>query len=149
MADGVVKFNIDKTIILSNPPAEEFLHNWFFSQENEEKVLIPEKLNDMLDEILKTREETVGEITFGGQTYVAILTLLYNGDNIRSIVTVIRDMTEEKRLEKMKSDFVSNISHELRTPISMLQAIVKPLLTVWLKPKTRYENLHKSFMKNL
>ncbi|EUJ32915.1 two-component sensor histidine kinase [Listeria floridensis FSL S10-1187] len=128
MADGVVKFNIDKTIILSNPPAEEFLHNWFFSQENEEKVLIPEKLNDMLDEILKTREETVGEITFGGQTYVAILTLLYNGDNIRSIVTVIRDMTEEKRLEKMKSDFVSNISHELRTPISMLQGYSEAII---------------------
>lgn len=128
MADGVIKFNIDKTIILSNPPAEEFLHNWFFSNENSEKVLIPSKLEDMLDEILKTREEQVGEITFGDQTYVAILTLLYNGENVRSIVAVIRDMTEEKRLEKMKSDFVSNISHELRTPISMLQGYSEAII---------------------
>lgn len=37
MADGVIKFSVDKTIILSNPPAEEFLHNWFFSPENTEK----------------------------------------------------------------------------------------------------------------
>lgn len=128
MADGVIKFNIDKTIILSNPPAEEFLHNWFFSNENSEKVLIPSKLEDMLDEILKTRDEQVGEITFGDQTYVAILTLLYNGENVRSIVAVIRDMTEEKRLEKMKSDFVSNISHELRTPISMLQGYSEAII---------------------
>ncbi|WP_167628733.1 ATP-binding protein [Listeria valentina] len=128
MADGVIKFNIDKTIILSNPPAEEFLHSWFFSQDNEEKVLVPEKLNQMLDEILNTQAETVGEITFDGQTFVAIMTLLYNGDNIRSIVTVIRDMTEEKRLEKTKSDFVSNISHELRTPISMLQGYSEAII---------------------
>ncbi|WP_088809623.1 MULTISPECIES: ATP-binding protein [Listeria] len=128
MADGVIKFNIDKTIILSNPPAEEFLHNWFFSNENNEKVLIPKKLEEMLDEILRSRDEQVGEITFGDQTYVAILTLLYNGENVRSIVAVIRDMTEEKRLEKMKSDFVSNISHELRTPISMLQGYSEAII---------------------
>lgn len=128
MADGVIKFNIDKTIILSNPPAEEFLHSWFFSQENEEKVLVPEKLNQMLDEILSKRTETVGEISFGDQTFVAIMTLLYSGDNVRSIVTVIRDMTEEKRLEKTKSDFVSNISHELRTPISMLQGYSEAII---------------------
>ncbi len=128
MADGVIKFNIDKTIILSNPPAEEFLHNWFFSNENKDKVLIPKKLEAMLDEILLSRDEQVGEITFGDQTYVAILTLLYNGENVRSIVAVIRDMTEEKRLEKMKSDFVSNISHELRTPISMLQGYSEAII---------------------
>ncbi len=128
MADGVIKFNIDKTIILSNPPAEEFLHNWFFSSENKEKGLIPPKLSRMLDQILEVQEEQVGEITFGDQTYVAILTLLYNGENIRSIVTVIRDVTEEKRLEKMKSDFVNNISHELRTPISMLQGYSEAII---------------------
>lgn len=128
MADGVIKFNIDKTIILSNPPAEQFLHDWFFSMENEDKVLIPPNLDLMLTNILETREEQVGEIVFGDQTYVAILTLLYNGDDIRSIVTVIRDMTEEKRLEKMKSDFVNNVSHELRTPISMLQGYSEAII---------------------
>lgn len=128
MADGVIKFNIDKTIILSNPPAEQFLHDWFFSTENSDKVLIPPKLDEMLSNIWKTREEQVGEISFGDQTYVAILTLLYNGDDIRSIVTVIRDMTEEKRLEKMKTDFVNNVSHELRTPISMLQGYSEAII---------------------
>ncbi|MBC1434684.1 ATP-binding protein [Paenilisteria rocourtiae] len=128
MADGVIKFNIDKTIILSNPPAEQFLHDWFFSTENEDKVLIPPNLDQMLTNILEAREEQVGEIVFGDQTYVAILTLLYNGDDIRSIVTVIRDMTEEKRLEKMKADFVNNVSHELRTPISMLQGYSEAII---------------------
>lgn len=128
MADGVIKFSVDKTIILSNPPAEEFLHNWFFSPENTEKVLIPTALNDLLNDTLDKKESQVGEITFSDRTYVAILTLLYTGEHVRSIVAVIRDMTEEKQLEKMKSDFVNNVSHELRTPISMLQGYSEAII---------------------
>ncbi|MCD2224999.1 cell wall metabolism sensor histidine kinase WalK [Listeria cossartiae] len=128
MADGVIKFSVDKTIILSNPPAEEFLHNWFFSPENTEKVLIPVALNDLLNDTLEKKESQVGEITFADRTYVAILTLLYTGEHVRSIVAVIRDMTEEKQLEKMKSDFVNNVSHELRTPISMLQGYSEAII---------------------
>lgn len=128
MADGVIKFSVDKTIILSNPPAEEFLHNWFFSLENSEKVLIPVALDDLLNETLDKKESQVGEITFADRTYVAILTLLYTGEHVRSVVAVIRDMTEEKQLEKMKSDFVNNVSHELRTPISMLQGYSEAII---------------------
>lgn len=128
MADGVIKFSIDKTIILSNPPAEEFLHNWFFSPENAEKVLIPVALDNLLNDTLEAKESQVGEITFADRTYVAILTLLYTGEHVRSIVAVIRDMTEEKQLEKMKSDFVNNVSHELRTPISMLQGYSEAII---------------------
>ncbi|EHU5359641.1 HAMP domain-containing protein, partial [Listeria monocytogenes] len=128
MADGVIKFSVDKTIILSNPPAEEFLHNWFFSPENTEKVLIPVALNELLNDTLEKKESQVGEITFADHTYVAILTLLYTGEHVRSIVAVIRDMTEEKQLEKMKSDFVNNVSHELRTPISMLQGYSEAII---------------------
>ncbi|MBC1610109.1 cell wall metabolism sensor histidine kinase WalK [Listeria welshimeri] len=128
MADGVIKFSVDKTIILSNPPAEEFLHNWFFSPENSEKVLIPVALDDLLNETLDKKESQVGEITFADRTYVAILTLLYTGEHVRSVVAVIRDMTEEKQLEKMKSDFVNNVSHELRTPISMLQGYSEAII---------------------
>ncbi|EAF1390369.1 HAMP domain-containing protein [Listeria monocytogenes] len=128
MADSVIKFSVDKTIILSNPPAEEFLHNWFFSPENTEKVLIPVALNELLNDTLEKKESQVGEITFADHTYVAILTLLYTGEHVRSIVAVIRDMTEEKQLEKMKSDFVNNVSHELRTPISMLQGYSEAII---------------------
>lgn len=128
MADGVIKFSVDKTIILSNPPAEEFLHNWFFSPENSEKVLFPVALDNLLNETLDKKEPQVGEITFADRTYVAILTLLYTGEHVRSVVAVIRDMTEEKQLEKMKSDFVNNVSHELRTPISMLQGYSEAII---------------------
>src|SRR5690625_1265712 len=50
-----------------------------------------------------------------------IMTPLYDQSFVRGAVAVIRDMTEERRLDKLRKDFISNVSHELRTPISLLQ----------------------------
>ncbi len=46
---------------------------------------------------------------------------LYEGHYIRGAVAVVRDVTEERRHDKLRKDFIANVSHELRTPISMLQ----------------------------
>src|SRR5699024_7125924 len=40
---------------------------------------------------------------------------------VRGAVAVVRDMTEERRLDKLRKDFIANVSHELRTPIALLQ----------------------------
>ena len=40
---------------------------------------------------------------------------------------VLRDVTEERRVENLRRDFVANVSHELRTPIAALKALVETL----------------------
>ena len=40
---------------------------------------------------------------------------------------VLRDVTEERRVENLRRDFVANVSHELRTPIASLKALVETL----------------------
>jgi two-component system phosphate regulon sensor histidine kinase PhoR len=42
-------------------------------------------------------------------------------------VMVVRDLTEKRRLEKMRRDFVANISHELRTPVASLKLLAETL----------------------
>lgn len=43
------------------------------------------------------------------------------------ILVVINDQTEQKRLERMRTDFVANASHELRTPLASLTGFVETL----------------------
>jgi len=45
----------------------------------------------------------------------------------RQLLVVVQDLTNLRRLETMRSDFVANVSHELRRPISSLKAMAETL----------------------
>ncbi len=67
--------------------------------------------------------------------------LLVDGQSIRAAVTPIldedgttagavglfRDITESQRLEQTRRDYVANVSHEMRTPLTAMRALVEPL----------------------
>lgn len=46
----------------------------------------------------------------------------------RLILVTVRDLTEQRRLERMRADFVANASHELRTPLASLTGFAETLL---------------------
>ncbi len=48
-------------------------------------------------------------------------------DNI-SVIIIVTDITKEKLIEKQKSDFFANASHELKTPITVMQGFAEVLL---------------------
>lgn len=123
MADGVITFNKDGTILITNPPAERFLHSWYYEQdkENKDTAAVPSKVMELFELAVSTEKEQVGEISIQGRFWVMIISPLYNNKYIRGAVAVIRDMTEERQLDKLRQDFIANVSHELRTPIAMMQ----------------------------
>ncbi|MAW40255.1 MAG: PAS domain-containing sensor histidine kinase, partial [Kiritimatiellaceae bacterium] len=49
-------------------------------------------------------------------------------DSIGALI-VMRDVTHLRHLEKVKTDFVANVSHELKTPITAIQGFVETLLS--------------------
>ncbi|RTR30388.1 HAMP domain-containing protein [Robertmurraya yapensis] len=123
MVDGVITFNRDGTILITNPPAERFLQDWYFEQDGRAKSTeeVPTKVMELFQLAVNTEQEQVGEIHVQGRFWVIIVSPLYNNKFIRGAVAVVRDMTEERQLDKLRQDFIANVSHELRTPISMLQ----------------------------
>lgn len=128
MADGVITFSKDGTILLTNPPAETFLQLWYYEQGNEKLDELPPKVVELFQKAVETEKEQIGEISFQGRYWTIIVSPLYNQKDIRGAVAVIRDMTEERKLDKIRNDFVANVSHELRTPISMLQGYSEALI---------------------
>ncbi|MFC0523109.1 ATP-binding protein [Pontibacillus salicampi] len=123
MADGVITLNRKGDMLVTNPPAERFIDAWYFEHNQEEQMIntLPEELQQLLQEVISSESEVMTELTLQGRSWVVIMTPLYDKSYVRGAVAVLRDMTEERRLDKLRKDFIANVSHELRTPISMLQ----------------------------
>jgi two-component system, OmpR family, phosphate regulon sensor histidine kinase PhoR len=52
------------------------------------------------------------------------------------VIVILRDITELRRTETVRRDFVTNVSHDLRTPIASLKALVDTLLAGALEDET-------------
>lgn len=124
MADGVITLTRDGEIIVINPPAKQFILDWCFENNIEfdnYNDQLPDELKLILQKIIKDEKEVLQELNLQGRDWVTIMTPLYDNSYIRGAVAVIRDMTEERQLDKLRKDFISNVSHELRTPIALMQ----------------------------
>lgn len=130
MADGVLTFDRKGSILVSNPPADRFLQIWYYEQgilEGSEEIL-PHELKDLFQRVVTLEKEQMTEINIQGRSWVVVMTPLYNQSFIRGAVAVLRDMTEERRLDKLREGFIANVSHELRTPIAMLQGYSEAII---------------------
>jgi two-component system sensor histidine kinase ResE len=128
MVDGVITLDVRGNVVLINPPAEYMLNTWRFEENVEDTNAIPKLLFSIFEKVVETEEEQVGSISAQGRFWTIAMAPLYKHKIIRGAVAVIRDMTEEKRLDKLRKDFLANVSHELRTPLSMMQGYSEALL---------------------
>lgn len=130
MADGVITLSRDGSILMTNPPAERFLQAWYYQQgmNDENGDELPPEVRELFRRVVTLEKEQVVEVNLQGRNWVFLMSPLYNQTYIRGAVAVMRDMTEERRLDKLRIDFIANVSHELRTPIAMLQGYSEAII---------------------
>jgi two-component system phosphate regulon sensor histidine kinase PhoR len=126
MDSGVIAVDKNYKVMIINPYAE----NIFGIKKN----IIGEKLlNNIRDfefeDILKNKENNK-EITifWPEKRELRIKTAdIINGEEQIGIVAVIHDVTDIKRLENIRSQFVTNVSHELKTPLTSIKGFAETL----------------------
>ena len=126
MGDGILVIDSMSEVTMVNRAAERL----FKLSENEAtghvfiEVVRDHELDGIMQRCLKTGEQQIGmvETEPRRQFLRMIATPLGNGS-----LVLLQDITELRRLETVRRDFISNISHELRTPIASLKVLSETL----------------------
>lgn len=130
MTDGVIAFNIEGKIIHINPAAKAFLE--ITDNENTfEKIF--EKLNvDInMEKIIYLENWTSSEqkIHINDKNFNLFFASFKNeNDRPAGVIVVIQDITEHVKLDEMRKEFVADVSHELKTPITSIMGYADTLL---------------------
>lgn len=128
MADGVLVTTRDLEVVLHNPACMRLLE--FSSSAPPAGKLLDYIEDDNLYEALKdllvnteARDECVSQELVRGQKHLRALSAPVYGPEHQVIgtVTVLQDITSFKELDQMKSDFVHQVSHELRAPLAAIK----------------------------
>ena len=127
LEDGLILCNESGLIISSNNVAKKFLNKKLNSRNIYEFIEIAEFKN--LEE--SNQKDNLNE-EFHFQTSdilkrSLIIKVKKIEDNLFAILLL--DMTSQRNLEKVRRDFVANVSHELRSPLTSLVGFIETLLS--------------------
>ena len=95
------------------------------------EVIRSHELREIVNESLRTSQNVRGEIGWlqnKKQLTLDVQATPLAGNPSPGVVLVLNDISELKRLENMRQQFVANVSHELKTPLSSIKAYTETLL---------------------
>ena len=134
LAEGVVAFDADQNVLFANDRAAALLD---FPPEPAvgrplAEVTRHEAIHAAAARCLQGGGPYRVNIDLGGDAgtclAVSVAALPNGGEAAGGAVMVVNDVTEIRRLERLRQDFVANVSHELKTPIANIKSSIEVLL---------------------
>jgi two-component system phosphate regulon sensor histidine kinase PhoR len=132
MADGVLVLDADERVVLSNPAAERVLDRALVGRglaeitRDAELVSLARSVSSSDTKMRLIEFHAGGGDASGGGERRWIQAVATPLPEQRRLL-VLQDISELRRSEVARRDFVANVSHELRTPVAALKALVETL----------------------
>lgn len=131
MMEGVIAIDRHQKMVFINPGARRLLsigdaigpgHRLY------EAVRIPAFLETVEESLNSGDMQTLEYRSMRENAYHVLVAIPILKGPHAGVVVVVRDISDMRRLEAMRRDFVSGVSHELKTPLTVIQACTETLL---------------------
>lgn len=131
--NGIILIGCDRQILYINPMACGLL-----GVKEDEALKRPQvvfsrsyALFSSVDRVFHERQAAKSEMVlhhFGSRILETNMVPILNGLDFEGVLVVLNDITGLKRLETIRKDFVANVSHELKTPLSSISGYAETLM---------------------
>lgn len=157
---GVILLNEDREIKVCNPAVNEILSTNVYGYLGRDytDIIQSSEITRLVNKAIKRDKPQNKEVVLYLQSERVVdvnVIPIINVDEENNYVVLLYDITEIKRLEQVRTDFVANASHELRTPITALKGfsetlldgamndpeLLKEFLEIMLKESTRLDTM--------
>ena len=144
MTDGIIAFNMKGDIILINPAAKKFLS--IRPEDNTfEDIFGKFELGINMEKIIYLENWTSTEQRIQVEDrYVNVFFAPFKDEKERpdGVIAVIQDITEHVKLDNIQKEFVADVSHELKTPITSIMGYADTLLEGGYDEETKIKFLN-------
>jgi two-component system phosphate regulon sensor histidine kinase PhoR len=145
MVEGVIVMDREGRVLLVNPRAREMLSIWgeFKGRPVPEIIRFP-AVDQALQDAAESDGIVVRELHIESDKKRALLmhaTGFPQSDPRDGTVAVFHDVSELRRVDAVRRDFIANASHELRTPLTSIQGFADTLAKTEVSPEQRAQYL--------
>ncbi len=139
---GLLRVNRERTITSANQVAHTLLARspGALIGRSVMEAFVDHRIADLAREAV-SRGAAQRELVFAGEPQPALLVLARRGARDESLWISLQDISELRRLRRIRAEFVDNLSHELRTPLTTVRLLTESLTmeldTMELPPRVR------------
>lgn len=130
MTDGIVAFNMEGKVILTNPAATRALE--ILPSENTfEEIFGKLDIDINMEKVIYLENWTSSKQRVQiKDKYITLFFAPFKDENDRpsGVIVVVQDITEHVKLDNMRKEFVADVSHELKTPITSIMGYADTLM---------------------
>jgi PAS domain S-box-containing protein len=149
MSDGLIVTNCSGQVVLINPVALKMmrLNQQAVIGKTVDDLIHNDGLKNQISETLEKVQKSTNSTTMQVQTederflHSSITPLLDENHNCLGTVTVLRDITEEKKVEKLKSEFVRLVAHELKAPLGAIDGYLNLILEGYISDTLQVDDM--------
>jgi two-component system phosphate regulon sensor histidine kinase PhoR len=133
--NGILMLDIEGRLSYANPMALSLLSiDLNFAGKKHVELINNYQIIELIDEVKEKGEAVRKQVVLHtlGEKVVEVNAVLIDNKETNSregVLLVLNDITETKRLEQVRKDFVANVSHELKTPVASITGFAETLLS--------------------
>ena len=148
LGEGILVTNKNGDVVFANEQFSIILNIQELPSKNIKSLKFP-ALNYLFKRVeSKKRADIEFEVELDDKSTKWVLGSMNQSKTTKEFILVVHDITQLRQLNSMRRDFISNLSHELRTPVSVIRANSETLLDGALENKKDAKSFAKAILHN-